>query len=629
MRVLLVNMPWAALEVPSLALGILRGRVVDAVPGSDVEVCYANIAFTDWASERIGYSVPSYNHVAQATYFIGVGDWVFSSALYGDPYWREAEFVASRRELLPPERLQEAVALHRLVPEFVDELVTQWTAARPDVVGFTSTFQQNTAALAAAREVKRRLPSTVTVFGGANCDGEPGATLHRTFPFVDFVCRGEAETSFTALLTALRDGDGTAYREIPGLCWRDRERGAVVNDLPRRPLPPGQIGVPDFTDFFAQLAASKTGAVVEPRLVVEGSRGCWWGAKQHCTFCGLNGSSMQFRSKPPERFSEEVLGLVERYQVLDLFVVDNILDMAYLSTALPVLAEADYDLRMIYEIKSNLRYDQLAMLSRSGASTVQPGIENLSSRVLQLMRKGVSGCHNVRLLRDAESVGLTLVWNYLYGFPGEVDEDYRDVLAQFGVLHHLYPPSSANRIAVERFSPYFADPDLGFPLLAPDEQYRITYDLPVSELMDLAYLFEAAPCGIGAAMAAEVDEATRHWRHSYPAARFCWYEHDGAVTLVNTRPAVPWSTRCLTDPVEVAAFRALDQPRTAASLARAVTAAVGSGGGLSPTDAAALLGEWRALGIVFEEADRFLHVATLGANQDLFRRGHYQYLDSG
>jgi hypothetical protein len=133
-------------------------------------------------------------------------------------------------------------------------------------------------------------------------------------------------------------------------------------------------------------------------------------------------------------------------------------------------------------------------------------------------------------------------------------------------------------------------------------------------------------------MADEIDGAVRLWRHCYRAARFCWYEHDGAVTLVNTRPTFEWSTRCLTDPVEVAAFRALDQPRTAASLAREVNAAVGSGDGLGVADAAALLRDWRALGIVFEEADRFLHLATLGANQDLFHIDdidQYQFKDLG
>jgi radical SAM superfamily enzyme YgiQ (UPF0313 family) len=41
-------------------------------------------------------------------------------------------------------------------------------------------------------------------------------------------------------------------------------------------------------------------------LLFEASRGCWWGAKHHCTFCGLNGLSMTFRSKSADRAYSEI-----------------------------------------------------------------------------------------------------------------------------------------------------------------------------------------------------------------------------------------------------------------------------------------------------------------------------------
>src|SRR3712207_7222676 len=39
-----------------------------------------------------------------------------------------------------------------------------------DVVGFSSTYQQNAASFALARRLKQRYPAIVTVFGGANLD---------------------------------------------------------------------------------------------------------------------------------------------------------------------------------------------------------------------------------------------------------------------------------------------------------------------------------------------------------------------------------------------------------------------------------------------------------------------------
>lgn len=616
MRIVLVNMPWAALEVPSLALGELR-RTAAAAPGARVEVRYANLEFADWAVAQLPFTVADYDHVAQETYFLGAGDWVFSSALYDDPTWREREFRQLRRTVLSAERMTQLVALHRLAPRFIAELAGSIVSAGPDVVGFTSTFQQNAAALAAARQIKRLAPQVVTVFGGANCDGRQGEALHRGFPFVDLVCRGEGERVFAELLTVLADRGGpvtaapghvaAGYEAVAGLCWRTADGDPVVNPLPRAPLLPDEIGVPDYDDFFAQLAASKVGAEVEPKLVVEGARGCWWGARHHCTFCGLNGSSMTFRSKRPDRFYREVLDLVERHRVLDVFIVDNILDMGYLTSCLPKLADAGYDLRLQFEIKSNLRYDQLAVLRRAGASTVQPGIENFSSRVLELMRKGVRGCHNARVLRDAEALGLSVAWNYLYGFPGETDRDYTDILDQLPALHHLPPPLSSGRVVIERFSPYFDDPSLGFPDPQPDPQYAVTYALPPDLLHDLAYLFRAPARGIGGRLADRVDAAVADWRRHYPQSRLSFVDHGDSVTLVSRRPGFDWSVHRLVEPAEVTLFRALDQPRTAISLRRLVT-----------LDVDQVLSRWRALGIVFAESDRFIQVAVPTGNQDLF-----------
>lgn len=222
------------------------------------------------------------------------------------------------------------------------------------------------------------------------------------------------------------------------------------------------------------------------------------GEKHHCTFCGLNGSFMQFRSKSPDVFYEEIMDLARRHRVLDMYVVDNILDMGYLNTVLPRIIESGYDLRLHIEIKANMRRAQLRTLADAGMIYVQPGIESLNSRVLDLMDKGVSGCQNVRMLRDGAETGLSVSWNYLHGFPGETAADYEPVIAQLPALEHLDPPVDLSaRIAIERFSPYFNRPELGFTGLRPEEHYRFTYDLPESELYELAYVFEAPERGIG------------------------------------------------------------------------------------------------------------------------------------
>ncbi|MFJ7249396.1 RiPP maturation radical SAM C-methyltransferase [Kitasatospora sp. NPDC098652] len=616
MRIVLLHMPWGAIDVPSLALGILHTAAARA--GHETEVRYANLDFVDWAAGTAGFGVDDYQYFSEKSYFQGAGDWAFAGALYDDENPRGAPgsdrdgsadyFAYLAANGASPQEIALTRSVRALAPAFIARLVDELAADPPDLVGFTTTFQQNTASLAAAKLLKQRCPQVRTVFGGANCDGPQGAALHRNFPFLDYVVRGEGEAAFPALLA------GEDPATVPGLCWRDATGRSTANPMAERPLPPAAILTPRYDGFFERLDASVAAGWVDPKLVLEGSRGCWWGEKHHCTFCGLNGSSMAFRSKPPADFLAEVLTLAERHQLLDVYVVDNILDMGYFDTVLKSLAELPVDLRLHFEIKANLRRHQFQLLGDSGAAQVQPGIENLSTRVLRIMDKGVTGCQNVRALRDAQSAGVSVTWNYLYGFPGEQPDDYESVIRQLPVLHHLDPPTGAGRIAIERFSPYFDRPELGFAITRPALQYRATYHLPESELNELAYVFSAPPRGIGGDLAERLSAAVDTWLARFPDSRLSYRDAGARIVLVNTRPGYDWRAVELTDPVELAVFRLLDRPRSAAALAAKVP---GGAAAVGP-----VLEHFTALGLLFHDGDGYLQVAVESDNQVLMRMRH-------
>jgi len=63
-------------------------------------------------------------------------------------------------------------------------------------------FEQTSASVALLRRIKVLCPETVTVIGGANCEAEMGFELHRSFPWIDFVCTGEGEAAFVELVEA-------------------------------------------------------------------------------------------------------------------------------------------------------------------------------------------------------------------------------------------------------------------------------------------------------------------------------------------------------------------------------------------------------------------------------------------
>jgi ribosomal peptide maturation radical SAM protein 1 len=627
-KVLLVSMPWSAVDSPSLALGILKQEICGQ-GDIDVSTIYANIDYVDWMSAHSPFSsgdgihffnYPDYVYFSVSTYFRGLGDWIFSSALYDVPAWRVSEFREQLSANMEPRMIELTEALHRLAPAFVEELADRLVALNPDAIGFTTTFQQNAASLALARAIKRRNANISTIFGGANCEGSQGQAMHRNFNFVDYVVRGEGEVALGRLLAVLKNKetarDPESFAHIPGLCWRDLRGESVTNEMPGRGLNFSKPKPPDFDEYFASFAASTAKKWSEPRLVVEGSRGCWWGQKHHCTFCGLNGSFMEFRSKSPRAFAEEVLTLVERHQVMDIAVSDNILDPDFIVGALPLIAEKGYDLRMFFEIKSNMRKEQLQALLKYGITHVQPGIENLSAHVLKIMDKGVTGCLNVRLLRDAESIGSQVSWNYLLGFPGEEVDDYSSIIAQFPALQHLPPPDGATRIAIERFSPYFENPQLGFADITPARMYRIIYDLPDSELRDLAYIFESPALGVTDEVTRDLEKAISQWRQAYyeDRSRLTFFEVDGSAVLVNNREGYHWRTLVIDNSDEVAIFGLLSQPRSFDSLARYVKNSLGG-----RVDLTRLLAGWRDHGILFSDGGQMIHVAVEACNQELTR----------
>ncbi|MEV7521045.1 RiPP maturation radical SAM C-methyltransferase [Streptomyces sp. NPDC091371] len=568
MRVHLVTMPWQPIDLPSLQIGLLHALLTRTRPADEVREFHGSLRWAEFLLERTDGLLRPADHaeVGSDSIFDGLGDWVFSGVLYADPDWGVARLGAYAASRGIPVDKAHAMRVH--AAEFVALSASEILGADPDVVGFTSTFMQNVSSLALAAELKRRRPGLTVVFGGSNCDGPMGHALHRNHPFVDHVVRGEGEYAFPALLAHL--DAGTPPVDVPGLCWWDGGTSRA-NEESRRTVAPRDIASPDYDVWQAELDASPVAEYVRPKLVVEGARGCWWGEKHHCTFCGLNGSAMAFRAKPGEQLWAEVDRLVRRHRILDVVTVDNIIDMAYFTDFLPLAADSGWDLLMHYEVKSNLTADQLALLARSGAVHIQPGIESLDNRVLGLMDKGVTGSRNVRTLRECADLSLTCTWNYLYGFPGETADDYNAVVDQFPALVHLQPPGGAFRIQLERFSPHFANPALGFAERTPAAMYGHVYDLPEAELADLVYLFDTPPRGIGGTAEERLVQAVADWRAGHAGSTLLMESGADGDLLVHDRRRGWPARRHRLNGWKAAAFHHLEHGRSGPALHRLLT----------------------------------------------------------
>lgn len=557
MKIQFATVPWQALDYPSLAIGVLTRIAQDK--GHTVAAQYGNLRFADMLCREDVLSVPDYLRVAENGFYLGLGDWIFSAPLHGADTWKVDEYRPLVDDADISEKLEQLqLAAGRFVVEYAEMLASSY----PDLLCLTSTFSENAAALAVARQVKRLAPDIRIALGGGNCDGIQGVALHRNYDFLDFVVRGEGEEAFPELLDRLEVG--ADFDGIAGLSWR-RGCARVDNADRQAAAQAADLVTPEYGDYFQQLAALSISSQIEPRLIMETSRGCWWGEKHHCTFCGLNGSLMIYRSRPEDAVLNELRHLVTKHQILDVIVVDNILDMSYLTTLLPEIEKLGWDLRMHYEVKSNLKPEQLESLVRAGVVNVQPGIESLSTNVLQIMQKGVTGPLNVRFLRAGEETGADISWNYLYGFPGEAESDYAKVIDQIPNLYHLTPPDGMARIALERFSPYFNQPELGFGDAHPAASYELIYGLPDAELRDIAFLYDTSPQGISGPIEVQLGNALEAWRQAYRTSSLVIYPKTDGAYIADRRAGRPPSVHDLSAG-EASLYKSLDQPRTVRSL---------------------------------------------------------------
>jgi len=547
MEVVLVSMPYADIARPSLALGLLKAAL--RKEGIRCVVDHANLRF----AEALGWGMPDLPYIERL-----LGEWVFAGAAFPDAARGDLAGLlgkSAQGTFLPAGRQSDQLflnAVHDLrqfAAAFVKETAGRVLAQGARIVGCSSMFEQHCASLGLLREIKRLDPTVVTMLGGANCEAEMGWGTLKAFPWVDVVVSGEADELIAPLCSRLlKEGPAIGLDTLPvGVMTRAHVEADRFGNLPRVPRATVQnlnaVPYPDYDDFFEALERSPLRHRLRPGLLVETSRGCWWGQKSHCTFCGLNGGGMGFRVKEADRALEEFDALAKRYREPRFMVVDNIIDMGYFKTVLPRLADDRAPYRLFYETKANLKREQVKLLAEAGVIWIQPGIEGFHDRLLRLMAKGNSAMINLQLLKYTREFGIYTTWLLLFGFPGEEDAWHLEVAEWLPKIYHLQPPKCVGKVLYDRFSVYHQRPAEFGLNLKPAKAYSQVYPLAKSELEEVAYFFmdaneppeaEFTP-GARALIRLVVHWVKLHQRHLRPL--FCLKRlDDGRVELFDTRP---------------------------------------------------------------------------------------------
>ena len=617
-KVTLINMPFAALSMPSLALTQLKAVVEKEFEDQvSVTLLYLNHDFASY----LGLGL--YNHIANSmqAHTSGLGDWFFRQAAFPEEVDNTSEYL--RRYYL--QRDQQFEMLKRVLldkrrglDDFLDGLISKYHIDEAELVGFTSMFMQNIACFAMARHIKESNRKIITIMGGANCESPMGQEIVKNVKDIDFVFSGPGLKSFPDFIqNCFLDID--ASHVIRGVFSKKnyalQPHGAIGEEVPI------DLSIAlDYDPFLQEMEKRFPNGEIKPTLLFETSRGCWWGERAHCTFCGLNGMTMAYRSMKPEKALEQFNSLFQYSdRVSHLESVDNILPKNYLEEVLPHL-DTPSNMTLFYEVKADLAENDVATLSKARVKHIQPGVESLATSTLKLMKKGTSVFTNLVLLKNCVMYGIKPIWNLLIGFPGEEAQVYEKYIQDIPLLTHLYPPNGVYPVRFDRYSPYFAKADEYGLDLHPLDYYSLSFPFSGESLANFAYYFSDHTVGAKYALDMtkwidRIDENIGLWAARWNDATAphptLYLKQNGASSLVHDSRLGKAIEHEISD-TGMKILEQLDRPGRLSDIVKDF-------GHRSDFDAEKELAHLREKGLIFEEGGRLLSLAFPREPQELLK----------
>jgi ribosomal peptide maturation radical SAM protein 1 len=432
--VALLSTPWPLFNRPSIQLGALKAFLRREVRGIFVDAhhVYLGIAGT------LGYDL--YNRISVRTWL--------SEAVYGALLYPERQDIISRLWHKRPSRPRKPGfdEICRVVREASKAFIAgrDWKAYQ--LVGFSVCFGQLTSALYFARKIRERAPSLKIVFGGSSCAGDLGRSFLRAFPDIDFIISGEGEEPLAHLARWVASpGASDLPAPMAGLFFSGDD-GSIPSEKSSQVPGLDDLPLPDYEDYFRQLDSLAPRKHFFPEIPVEISRGCWWRKPsplyhhRGCAFCNLNLQWKGYRAKSRKRIISELKTFAERYRVLSVSFMDNLLPMDQSVTLFQGIAQLGKDLRLFGEIRGTASLAELAAMGSAGMAEVQVGIEALSTGLLRKINKGTTVIENLEMMRNCEASDMpTLLANLITQFPGSDEKDVEETLINLAFARPFRP----------------------------------------------------------------------------------------------------------------------------------------------------------------------------------------------
>jgi ribosomal protein S12 methylthiotransferase len=165
------------------------------------------------------------------------------------------------------------------------------------------------------------------------------------------------------------------------------------------------------------------------------------GCDRRCTFCAIPGIRGKHKSKPKEEILSEARRLVARgvkevmliaqdltYYGIDLYKRNMFADLLQSLSEIQGLKW----IRLHYAYPAGFPMEILSMMKDNPkiCNYIDMPIQHINNRILSLMQRGHSREGTLRLLHDIRAAipDVTMRTTLIVGFPGETDEEFRELL---------------------------------------------------------------------------------------------------------------------------------------------------------------------------------------------------------
>lgn len=312
----------------------------------------------------------------------------------------------------------------------LDSFVKQILDTQAQVVGFSVYNTTQKISLELARRIKRYNKDKIIIFGAQQCFPSGAAQSLLKDEAVDIIVRGEGDEILPELMDKIENG-----RELdswPGVVFK--RNGMVIDGGLRAPIKNlDELPFPEFDDFSLDIYDNPQ------QLPILTSRGCPY----PCVFCSTKLFWAKYRTMSGERIFREILHQLKKYKNVKFFTFNDHTvnaDMRSLSTFCDLVIEAkskDRPHRDRWEhlswrgapvIRPEMNMEFLKKLKETGCIELEYGLESGSSQVRDKMKKSMPDDLIDRVIRQTYEVGISARVNFMFGFPGETEEDFQKTL---------------------------------------------------------------------------------------------------------------------------------------------------------------------------------------------------------